>query len=459
MNDTIAAISTPHAPGAIGMIRVSGSHTGSILAHLLQKNSQTLCQNYFHQQKRRAIYCDFYDGSTVLDQVVSLFYPGPNSYTGEDVAEIFFHGNPLLLNRGLELIFIHGARPAENGEFTRRAYIHGKLDLTAAEAVHRVITARSQFELQLAQNNAFGKLKQLASQIRSKLIHLKAECEAEIDFSGEDLTYQSLSQREKQINDLQQMITEIIAGSERANSIINHSKIVLYGAPNTGKSSLLNALMGKERAIVSDIPGTTRDYISETIYIEGMPVQLVDTAGVRQTEDQVEKQGISRSQKEFDSADIGIYMLDASLTLAETDPVHSLTKSGNTIFVANKSDIAHTHWQQERKKLQKEKSIDILELSCKTGEGVKRLLELIHSKLQNAESGTEYILLEERNKHHFRQIDSSLQKAAQLMHEKAPPEIYIKEIDIALEEIGRVNGKVETEEVLGRIFSKFCVGK
>ena len=442
------------------MIRVSGGATLDILTQLLQKKQKPLERELLQGQPRKAWLCDFMDGSKALDQVVLVYYPNPGSYTGEDVGEICFHGNPLLLNRALELLFLAGARPAEKGEFTRRAFLNQKLSLTAAESIHRVIQARSRFELELAQKNVYGKLSELASQIRSRLISLKAECEAEIDFSTEDLTYQSLQERKEHVHKLLSLLQETLERSERAHSIMQHSKVVLYGAPNTGKSSLLNHILGKERAIISDIPGTTRDYLSETLYLDGMPIQLVDTAGVRETQDSIEKQGIHRSKKELESADIRIILLDTSLEnhIQKLETEYS-SYWQNALVVANKIDIQHSSWKNLLKLLQDKKNIDICELSCKTGEGTPELLQKLKEKLGKAEDSSEYVLLEERNKHHFRVIVQCLKTMLGLMETDTPPEIYIKEIDSALEEIGKVNGRVDTEEILGRIFSKFCVGK
>lgn len=460
--DTIAAISTANTPGAIGIIRISGAKSAEICSKVLFKHNNLLPLNEILSNPRKAIYCDFIDPQNYsrLDQIVLIYYSSPNSYTGEDLAELCLHGNPLLMHKALSILFRLGARPAQGGEFTRRAVLNGKMDLTTAESISRVITARSRFELELAQKNVFGEIHRLSSKIRSNLINLKAECEAEIDFSTEDLTYESLEQRKERIYSLHSMIQKLLSNSDRASSIIDHSKIVLFGSPNTGKSSLLNAILGKERAIISDIPGTTRDYLVESMNIDGFPVQLIDTAGIRETNDEIEKMGIERSEKQLESADVRLFVLDTSIPIdPEEFVLKNYSKLEHSIVVANKIDIQYPTWKSNLEILTDDKKLVVIEVSSKTGKGLEELIRMISQRLKSIENPGEYILLEERNRYHFEKIHQHLSEVIELMDANAPPEIYIKEIDFALVEVGFVNGKVDTEEVLGRIFSKFCVGK
>lgn len=460
MTDTIVAISTANASGAIGIIRISGSKVLEITSAILQKKNQPLTIDEIEQNPRTAIFCDLYDGENKLDQILFLYFKSPQSFTGEDMAELHLHGNSILLKTTLELIFKHGARPALQGEFSRRAYFNGKMDLTGTEAIARLISSRSRFELELAQKNIFGELSRLTSQIRSELINLKAECEAEIDFSTENLTYETLAERKSRILNLINLCSNILLKSERADKIISQQKIVLFGEPNTGKSSLLNKLIGKERAIISDIPGTTRDYIAEDLTIDGIPVQLVDTAGVRHTEDVIEKKGIEHSKNEFKNANIRLYLIDTSTPFKideflKEEFAPALKTQNNIVIVANKIDIKDSSWDANKNSL----AYPIVEISCKTGEGIETLIKIITDKLQNEEHAEDYILLEDRNKFHFNKIKESLIATLKLIDQDVFTEIYIKEIDTALDEIGLINGKIQAEEVLGRIFSRFCVGK
>lgn len=459
MNDTIAAISTGNIPSAIGIIRLSGEDTLSICSKILFGKGNLLSEEFILKNPRKAIYCDLVDGTNLLDKIVFLYFQCPNSYTGEDLAEFSLHGNPILLKNALQLIFHHGARPAREGEFTKRAFLNGKLDLTSAEAIGRLISARSKFELDLAQKNVFGEIHRLSSRVRSDLISLKAEFEAEIDFSTEDLTYESKEQRKKRIFALYELCTKVLQNSKRAESFIEHNKIVIYGEPNTGKSSLLNSLIGKDRAIVSSIPGTTRDYLSESFSLNGIPLLLIDTAGIRETEDAVEKLGIERSQNEFANANLRLLILDVSLPIDfETFINKNEFKIENLILVANKIDIAHFTWINTKAKFL-EMNISFCEVSCKTKQGLEELLHSIQTHLIQIDKTDDFVLLEERNEFYFQAIQEHLKLALELTEMGTPAEIIIKEIDYALENVGMINGKVGTEEILGRIFSKFCVGK
>ncbi|HMV80204.1 MAG TPA: tRNA uridine-5-carboxymethylaminomethyl(34) synthesis GTPase MnmE [Leptospiraceae bacterium] len=459
MNDTIGAVSTALLNSAIGIIRISGPgvlHTSSSLLH---KNGKKLETDYLKANARRALKCDF--GNPHLDQIVFVYYADPNSYTGEDMAEFFFHGNVILMKKALSMIFDSGVRPAERGEFTKRAYLSGKLDITCAEAVHRVITARSGYELELAQKNLFGETHRLVSRLRSDIIGLKAECEAEIDFSTEDLTFESLEERKKRMQDVISLCDKTLRNSERAESVFEKRKIVIFGEPNAGKSSLLNLLLGKERAIVSPIPGTTRDFLSEDMDLRGIPLRLVDTAGIRDTEDQIEKAGIEKSRKEFDSADIRVAVFDTSVPFNEKEIQKNYNKMHEgTVFVLNKSDIMHKSWNADRLK----SALGIAEsafisVSCTQRTGIEELLEEIHERMHERKMDPDFVFLEDRNRFFFRMISESVKTALELFNTGAPSEIYVQDINRALSAIGKIQGKADTEEILGRIFSKFCVGK
>lgn len=407
---------------------------------------------------RVAIQCVFQVGARKVDQILFFYFKGPNSYTGEDLCEFHFHGNPILLREALDAIFRAGARPAKQGEFSRRAFLNEKLDLTEAEAIGRLISARSRFELELAQKNVFGEVSRFISNLRSQLISLKAECEAEIDFSTEDLTYESLEERKSRIETVKSLCQNVISKSDSAEKLIQQLRIVLYGEPNTGKSSLMNLLLGKDRSIISEIPGTTRDYISEEILLEGIPVRLVDTAGVRETTDQIEKLGIERSEKEFQSADIRLVLIDTSKKEEWKEFIDkNRERLEGSVLVANKIDIRDSSWDPNLFADLKESTV--CEISCKTKEGISILLGAIKKKAGTMGQSEDYVLLEERQRYHFETIVRCLNNTLHLISDGAPAEIYIKEIDYALSEIGEVNGRVDTEEILGRIFSKFCVGK
>lgn len=461
MFDTIAALSTANGPGAIGILRVTGSAVLSIASSVLKKNNSPLTAEYIQNHPRSAISCDFFDGTTPLDQIVFLYFPAPNSYTGEDLGEFHLHGNPILLKKALGILFQNGAKPAGRGEFTKRAYINGKINLSGAEAISRLIEARSRYELELAQKNVFGEISKLSSKIRSDLISLKAECEAEIDFSTEDLTFESIEARKDRMIGLRDLCRKLILDSQKAENLILQSTVVLFGEPNTGKSSLMNLLIGKERSIISEIPGTTRDYIAEEISLDGIPIRLVDTAGIRETTDQIEKMGIERSKREADSANVKLLLIDTSKenNLNEFLKINSNRLEG-ALVVANKIDAKHPHWNpKEWQNQSKNGNFEFVEISCKSKEGIPHLLSKLKEKLTPNQISEDIVLLEERQIYHIQKIETNLSEAILLLETGAPAEVYIQEINYALIEIGEVNGQVENEEILGRIFSKFCVGK
>lgn len=460
LSETIAAISTAPGGGAVGILRVSGPNTLQISSKLLHKSQEDIAS-----QPRKAIFSQFYDNQSVLDEILYLFFPSPKSYTGEDMAEFQMHGNPILMKKAFHLILQNGARPSKPGEFTKRAFLNQKLSLTQAEAVHRIISARSNLELELAQKNVQGELKRISSQLRSELLNVKAELEAEIDFSTEDLTYENKDQRIQRINKVRELCNYCLKKSDSANRILSQNKVVLYGEPNSGKSSLMNLILGKDRSIISDIAGTTRDYVSEVMNIDGFPIELVDTAGIRESIDPIEKQGIQRSIEESKKANVRLFVIDVSIPTNWNDFFEKHSQFMNkSIFIFNKYDIIPTNlinsfeWISFLEKI-KPLSLGQIFVSCKTKQGISELISMIHKYLIETSSSSEYILLEDRQKFHFEKIESHLIKALENLNSNCPAEIIVLDINEALEQIGELNGKVSNEEVLGRIFSIFCVGK
>jgi tRNA modification GTPase len=460
LSETIAAISTAPSGGAVGILRVSGPETLIISSTILRKTKESISNH-----PRKAIFTKFYDQELVLDEILFLYFNGPNSYTGEDMAEFHLHGNPILMKKALHVILNHGARPAKPGEFTKRAFLNQKLSLTQAEGVNRIISARSQLELELAQKNVQGELKRISSQLRSELLNVKAELEAEIDFSTEDLTYENKDQRISRIHKVIEICKNCLNQSESVNKILAQNKVVLYGEPNSGKSSLMNLLLGRDRSIISDIAGTTRDYITESMQIDGFPFELVDTAGIRDSIDPIEKQGIQRSIDESKKANVRLFVIDVSISLNWNEFfMNHIEFMNHSIFIFNKFDIISQEllnsnsWKEFVNKI-KPISLGQIFVSCKTKEGIKDLVKLIHENLIDTSKNNDYILLEDRQKYHFERIEYYLNKALENIQANIPAEIIVLDINEAIDHIGELNGKVSNEEVLGRIFSIFCVGK
>ncbi len=459
--DTIVAISTPNGTGAIGIIRVSGTLAFPIATKVLVHGGFPFNEDSLRLKSRKSLYVGFQDPVTknLLDRILFIGFSKPHTYTGEDLCEYHFHGNPILLRSALEVICKSGARPAMPGEFTKRAYSNGKMDLTEAEAVRRIIHSRSRLELELARKNYFGEISKLSSRLRSELIGLKAEFEAEIDFSTEDLTYETREERSARIRRIIQLTETVIEKSARTDRLIGKSKVVLIGEPNAGKSSLLNLLIGRERAITSPIPGTTRDYISEDLQLSGIPIQLIDTAGLRETKDEIEQLGIEKTLQEVRNANLCLYLIDMSQDRDWKEFMRAnreiLRKS---VLVANKLDSRSPSWSEDEWRVEFPDS-RLLSISCRTGEGVEELISVIQEELAGKESSEEFVLLEDRQKYHFQRMVESLSRADELIQTRAPAEIVIEEINESLHEVSNLLGEISTEEILGRIFSTFCVGK
>ena len=337
--ETIVAISTGAGPAAIGVVRISGRGVVDCLARHC-RTPDGLCVD-FRSRGREQILCDLIDERAgIIDQALVCFFAGPHSYTGEDVAEFSLHGNPILLRTFVDSALRGAAgkvRPARPGEFTKRAYLNGRLDLSQAEAVHRMITARSQFELEAGRKNLYGEISRLTSRFRSALIHLKAETEAEVDFSTEDLTFNTLAERKAQVRALVQKLDELLRRARETQRISAGFQIALVGVPNAGKSSLLNSILGWERAIVSPVAGTTRDYVAEEILYDGVPVRFVDTAGIRETADVVEEQGVRMSLDMIRKSDLVLHLIDASLPVVAFPS--GLERAPELVHLINKIDI------------------------------------------------------------------------------------------------------------------------
>lgn len=470
-NDTIAALATANGRSAIAVVRISGSQTLHLLTQICRTNKgsvESLFTSKQRQLHRVDIVDPFNDGNPHIDDGLVVFFKGPGSYTGEDSAEISLHGSPLIVRRLLMLLVEKfRIRPALAGEFTRRAFQNGRIDLTKAESIQRIIDSKSEYELLGAQRLYSGELKKLVSRFRSSVINLKAETEAEVDFSDEDLTFESLDKRRNRVNQLLSQIQIILKRSGAAQRINQGFKVALVGATNAGKSSLLNRLLGWDRSIVSDIHGTTRDYVSEDVELGEFRVRFVDTAGLRSTQDVIEREGIRRSVEEMKRSQLILHIIDGSAsTLTITDELKQEladpNESRKIIHILNKIDILNSNVKSSdyfNQLTLNQTQLNMIQISCKTGEGIDRLRQLILNHFESEPGGLDPFLLEERHRHHFTQVSEALNRLLQLWNENAPDEICAVEIDEALNQIGQITGEVTTEEVLGRIFSVFCVGK
>ena len=394
---------------------------------------------------------------TILDDGLFTFFQGPASYTGEDMLEVSLHGNPVIVRHFILSVCdaLH-IRPANPGEFTRRAFQNEKLDLLAAEGVRSIIDARSVFELHASRKLYDGELTRMISRFRSALIHLKAETEAEVDFSTEDLTFESREETIERVHDLRRRIADILERSRSAARLSDGMQVALSGIPNAGKSSLLNQILGWERSIVSEIEGTTRDFVSEEIELGGIPVRFVDTAGLRESEDLVEKEGVRRSQQQMEKSLLIFHVCDLN-----REPYPEPVFPGRPVWhILNKADLATEARMKAWKSELSMKAADrIYPISCKSGEGLNTLRNALADYLKDETESVDPFYLEERHRYHFQQMDGALVRLLELWKNDAPAEICALELDSALHHCGELTGNISTEEVLGRIFSVFCVGK
>lgn len=448
MADLIAAIATPPGVGAISLIRVSG-------AGALEALRQRICRPSGAKLEvvpRRAHLCHVKDGEgVVIDEVVLTFYPNPASFTGEDVVEIAGHGGVLVTQRVLESCLECGIRTAREGEFSERAFMNGKLDLTQAEAVMDLIAATSDIAIRSAREQLSGGISDAMQGLRSSLIGVLGELEAYIDFPEEDIDPEVGERYLARIRSAVAEVGRMIESEERGRMIREGVRTAIVGRPNAGKSLLLNQLLGFDRAIVSDVAGTTRDTVEEVIHLGGVAVRLIDTAGLREASDEIERQGIERSRRQIEAADVILSVVDGSEP--RKDASHPVD-TGKVIRVINKADLGlHPDFAVLRE--------GEVRLSSKTGEGMEDLISLLRGKLVPALSGQagQGVAVNARHRDCLRRAKEALTAADESFAGGQDPEFVAMDLREALEAIGEVTGVVDTEEILGEIFGKFCIGK
>lgn len=453
--DTIVAVATPYGEGAIGIVRISGKDTLRIVQKIFKSPSGKIKPRFAH-------YGEVVNPASgeVLDEGVLIFYKAPRSYTGEDMAELNLHGNPLILKEVLSLIISQGARLAEPGEFTKRAFLNGKLDLTQAEAVAELISAKTELARKLALRQLKGALSEKIKPLREELLTLLALVESSIEFEEEDIPTIEVEELKERLKNLIKRVDELLKTAKTGKAIRSGLKLAIVGRPNVGKSSLFNRLLGEERAIVSSVAGTTRDFIEETINIKGVPIRLIDTAGIREAANEIEKIGVERSFKKLEEADVVLLVLDASEPLNGEDLklidlVSEVDKP--VIVVLNKIDKG-IELKELPEKLNK---FPVIKVSAKTGEGIEELKEKILEKagIFTAEGGDVFISL--RHEELLKRAKNALEAALNYLEggEFYSPEILMLDLREATDALGEIVGAIATEDVLGQIFSTFCIGK
>jgi tRNA modification GTPase len=456
-DDTIAAVSTPVGRGGIGIVRMSGPHSVKIAEKIFRAQKKGGISAAGSHSLLYGIARDPSDGS-IIDEVLVSVMRSPRSYTKEDVVEINCHGGMVSVRKLLEAALSCGARLAEPGEFTRRAFLNGRINLVQAEAVMDLVTAVTEESARIAAEQLKGRLSERLAELRGSLVESCALAEAYIDFPEEEIDKVSLEQIEGKIREVRRAAKKLSETFKEARFFREGLSAAIVGRPNVGKSSLLNALLEKDRAIVTEFPGTTRDIIEEQLNINGLPVRIIDTAGIRKSDEAVEREGIRRSLDALEKADYIIAVIDGSEPLTEEDAVLLGKIEGrNAVVVCNKSDLP--------RKISFENLPAAggrpLMISALSGAGIEELKSsLFHSNLKNwAEERESAVVTNVRHKKALDEAVSALDRALTVLRDNGPLEIFSIELREAMDCIGGITGAVATEEILNKIFNDFCIGK
>ena len=446
-SETIAALATPAGRGGVGIIRVSGPYVAKLAHKILGKLPAP----------RQAVYLPFYDlDGNIIDTGLALYFPHPHSFTGEDVLELQGHGGPVVLDLLLQQTLQLGARLARPGEFSERAFLNDKIDLAQAEAIADLIEAGSEQAARSAMQSLQGVFSDWVHATVEVLTNLRMFVEAAIDFPEEEIDFLADERVSEKLRYLREDIDRVMVTAHQGQLLREGMRIVLAGQPNTGKSSLLNALAGRESAIVTEIPGTTRDVLKEEINIDGMPLHIIDTAGLRESGDVVEQEGIRRTWREIKQADCVLLLLDdrEGFGTAEQDILAQLPQRLPVTRVFNKIDLSGTHAQV----LEDEHGVKV-KLSAKSGEGIDLLRD--HLKTRVGYQGTTDGVFMARRRHldALERARMHIEKGFEQLQAHQAGELLAEELRLAQQALGEITGEVSSDELLGRIFTSFCIGK
>ena len=442
LSDTIVAISTPPGRSGLGVVRLSGGDARRIAAQFLTAVEWRPWQAHL---------ADLLDGQgRAIDQAVVTFFEKPRSYTAEDVIEISCHGSPVVLRHAVERAVEAGARLAEPGEFTLRAFLNGRIDLPRAEAVRDLIEATTLYQARIAAQQVAGSVSRRITPIKEQLVELVSLLEAGIDFAEDDVSVAPAAEILRRLGPIHEGITRLIESFRYGGLVHQGLTLAIAGRPNVGKSSLFNRLLEQDRAIVTEIPGTTRDLVSETASIGGIPVKLFDTAGIREAAERVESLGIERSYQAMADADLTLVVIDATLPASADDGVLATRAGGRTLLVANKCDLPHERPPE-----------NALKVSALTGAGIAELREAILAAVAPAgafEQETGFIT-SIRHEHLLRESAGWIEKARGATESGTPHEMLLLDLYAALRGLDAITGATTADDILNRIFSTFCIGK
>ena len=449
-DDTICAPATPPVHSSIAIIRISGPDTIPA-ANSLFGLSEELPPRYAH-------YGTLVDDGKPVDDAVVVCYRSPRSYTGEDMAEIFCHGNPIIVQKIIMLLIGRGVRLAEPGEFTRRAFLNGKMDLTEAEAVNHIIMAKSEWEIETSLKQMHGSLRDMIGTIRTLITEFKADIEAGIDFSEEEIEFISTDEALETASRIRESIGDLLGRCRTGERLSHGIDVTITGKPNVGKSSVLNLLLNRERAIVSSIPGTTRDLIREPFQVGGMHVNLVDTAGIDTPGDEIERIGMDLSCRKIESSPFIIMVLDGAAGMGEADrrileKLHGKKK----VIIINKCDIARP---EDIRTIQKEVGEEAIPFSALTGSGLENLKGAVSRQIRMDFVDMEHSFIADmRIITLLEQAITITARIGELVDRHEPAEIIAFELQALMDTLGAITGEITPDDILDSIFSRFCLGK
>ena len=456
MFETIAAISTPRGEGGIGIIRISGDDSFEILNKIFKAKNPNKDLGFY-----KFNYGFIYDKDYMLDEAMVVRMKGPKTYTCEDVVEINCHGGYLVTQKILELVLKKGARHAEKGEFTKRAFMNGRIDLSQAEAVMDIIQGKTEKSISLSLEQLRGDLRDKIQNLKKLLLDVTAHVNVVLDYPEEGIDEPLPAHLRDNLTDVHMEISNLINSYDKGKKIKEGIKTAIIGKPNVGKSTLLNSLLKEERAIVTHIPGTTRDIIEEVINVRGIPLVLVDTAGIRDTEDLVENIGVMKSKEIIEKSDLILFVLDASRELEKDDnEIINLIKENNkkAIILLNKIDL--------ERKIKKEDIVfsdgEILEISAKEETGIEDMEERIYNYilLEDVEDSSEKLIITNiRHKSALEKTKEAVENIFETIDSEMPMDLISVDLKEALDSLSEITGEISSEDILDHVFSNFCVGK
>ena len=457
--DTIAAISTAVSNSGIGIIRISGKDAVAVADRVYRSRGGK--KRLADQPTHTIHYGYIVDQGETVDEVLVMLMRGPKSFTAEDTVEVNCHGGVYAMKRVLDVVLKNGARPAEPGEFTKRAFLNGRIDLSQAESVMDVIQAKNEYALKSSLQQLKGAVRTAIEELRSRILYQTAFIESALD-DPEHISLDGYPGRlSEEVHQLQKTLSELIASSDNGRILKEGIRTVILGKPNAGKSSLLNALVGEERAIVTDIAGTTRDALEETIAFQGITLNLIDTAGIRETEDVVEKIGVGRAIEKAGEADLILCVFDAARPLDENDrEILKVIEGKQAILLLNKTDLAVTLQETKLQELTGGR-YPVVSVSAKEQTGLSKLTEQIHNLFYQGEISVqdELYITNARQKHALLDAAEGLQRVQESISLGMPEDFYSIDLLAAYEALGTITGETVGEDLVNEIFSRFCMGK